>query len=195
MTTALVLGGADTLSDDIARYDGPIDGVVACNEAGTVWSGRLDAWVTLHPTYFTSRQWLDARALRGFHPAQRLFTLDVDHVGVFPDVEKTSIAFPGEDPSQSGSSGLFAAKVALIDLGFDRAVLCGIPMTASPHFSGRDTWCGGDRSPVHGFRRAWEHLKQPYRNRIRSMSGWTRLKFGAPHRRDEEWTDQPGSIG
>jgi len=75
----------------------------------------------------------------------------------------------------SGSSGLFGVKVALADFGFDQAVLCGIPMDTRPHFTDGDQWHQALR-----FRPRWQALSPALRDRIRSMSGWTREWFGAP---------------
>lgn len=82
---------------------------------------------------------------------------------------------------------MFAAKVALVDLGFDRAVLCGIPMSPMKHITGADHW--HTQPDGHGRRtstlpnrylKRWRDVPQEYRDRIRSMSGATREMFGAP---------------
>lgn len=180
MTTCLVLGGADCLHADLDAYTGPIDGVVACNDAGAEWAGDLDGWVSLHPRYFQIKSWRQARADKGYPPARRHFGhMDAqkikDGAGLTCDVKFTEYRFPGQD--KSGSSGLFAAKVALIDLGFDRVVFCGVPMTEAPHF-----W-DVDRAPwkvADGFRRQWLTVPEEYRARMRSMSGWSRVLLGPP---------------
>lgn len=180
MRTALVLGGAACLHEDIDAYDGPVDGVVACNEAGAEWAGELDAWVSLHPLYFRKKGWRKKRKDRGYPDAKR----HMGHPEAFrnkttvmkwmdPDVEAAPYRMTEEGPS--GSSGLYAAKVALVDLGFDRIVLCGIPMTATPHFFDAAPW-----DSARSFQRAWLHVPIAYRKRMRSMSGWTRVLLGAP---------------
>ncbi|WP_306150740.1 hypothetical protein [Roseovarius sp. MMSF_3281] len=175
MKTALVLGGADCLHDDIAAYQGEYQGVVACNDAGAEWPGELDAWVSLHPEFFTHKGWLDKR--QG-PPPKRLIAHPAAaqphrRARLPANVEFTEYAFPGQ--THSGSSGLFATKVALIDLGFDRAVLCGVPLTQTPHFFGGDPWKAAD-----GFRRQWLALPEEYRDRMRSLSGWTAVLLGKP---------------
>lgn len=184
MTTALVLGGADTLHEDIARYAGPVDGVVACNEAGIEWAGELDAWATLHPRLLDARGWRQARADRGYPAARALYCHASAQDPVASDFIRTQLELPGQRHMHSGSSGLLAVKVALIDLGFDRAILFGIPMTAAPHLNGRTNWTG-PRNPVDGFRIAWLDLDREIASRIRSMSGWTRVLFGAPEPQEE----------
>jgi len=61
MKTALVLGGASCLWDDIRAYTGPVDGCVACNDAGAEWPGDLNGWASLHPQFFIRKGWLEKR--------------------------------------------------------------------------------------------------------------------------------------
>jgi hypothetical protein len=81
--------------------------------------------------------------------------------------------FEGE--TDGGSSGLFALKVALVDLGYDRAVLCGIPMDTQKHFFGGDDW----RSAT-SHRLGWEQAFPVIKDKVRSLSGYTERKFGRP---------------
>lgn len=173
MRTALVLGGGACLHDDIAAYRGPVDGVIACNDAGAEWPGELDAWVSLHPRHWTGKGWKAKREANGYPPARAYYAHESARPPVPDDVTVTDYLFPGQD--KSGSSGCFAAKVALVDLGFDRAVLCGIPLTVTPHFYGGEPW-----SHAESYRRQWLTVPEEYRNRMRSMSGWTRVLLGGP---------------
>lgn len=181
MRTCLILGGADTLHDDLAAYAGPRDGVVACNDAGAVWPGDLDAWVSFHPRYWISKGWLAKRADAGFTPARRMFASDAKEAGKAAAetgvrIDLTEWAFPGQAvPEASITSGFFAVKVALVDLGFDQAVLCGIPMTNGPHFFDPEPWMTARR-----YAKRLPNIPAEYRARIRSMSGETRKFFGAP---------------
>ena len=159
---ALVLGGACCLWDDLEAYAGPIDGVVACNDAGAAYRGDLDAWVSVHSDHFA--RWTAQRAANGFAPAKRV-------MGFIPapDVEYTDWKFPGG--SENGTSALFAAKVALVDLGFDNVVLCGVPLIGGGHFHNRK-YIMPNRECVE-WRKAWAALDPKWRRRMRSMSGWT----------------------
>lgn len=186
MKTALVLGGAACLHDDLAAYRGPVDGVVACNDAGAEWPGELDAWVSLHPRHWTVKlrvagvlqeAWKTKRAERGYPPARAYYAHQSARPPVPDDVTVTDYRFPGQD--KSGSSGLFAAKVALVDLGFDRAVLCGIPLTETPHFYGGEPWRSAE-----AYRRQWLTVPEEYRDRMRSMSGWTAVLLGKPEQKE-----------
>ena len=171
LRTALCLGGGSSLHDDIEKCPIEYDGVVACNDAGTVWEGELEAWVTLHPKKFAG--WIKKRQDNGFPDAKKLYA----HASITGrDVIVTPYKFP--HMQRSGSSGLFAAKVALMDLGYDRAVLAGIGMLQDSHYFDKKPWA----SATH-FRGAFTELPPRYREMIRSCSGWTRLFFGPP----EDW--------
>lgn len=170
MKIALCLGGAASAQDDWARALDMFqpDFVAACNHVGTIWPGRLDAWVTLHPECLDG--WRAVRSAKGYPDAARYLV----HGDNIPDwMSLVEFRFPGQ--GDSGSSGLFTAKAALIDLGADRAVLAGIPLAAVPHFFDDEDW-----TDAVNFRRPWENLRREYQSRIRSMSGWTAQFLGAP---------------
>ena len=170
MKTALVLGGADCLEADVRdmRAMGVVfDGVVACNDAGYWWPHELDAWVSLHPEKLGP--WRSKRNDKGYPPCKQFFA----HRDARDYVAGTKYQFPGQ--SNSASSGCFAAKVALIDLGFDRAVLCGVPLVKSPHFFDSKDWAAAE-----SFRRGFLQVPQEYLDRMRSMSGFTKDLLGPP---------------
>lgn len=175
MRIALVLGGADCMQGDLAEYlDGerPYHGVVACNDA-IGWYRDLDAGVTLHPENLD--RWLDIRAQKSW-PRPPLYAHKVYKRANVAGVNLVDYNFPGQ--AESMTSGVMAAKVALIDLGFDKVVFCGVPMTNTPHFVNRPdapTWDIAD----HYFER-WYMISDHYKQRMRSMSGRTRELLGAP---------------
>ena len=181
LRTALVLGGAGCVWDDLeAALDlGEFQGVVACNDAGAAYPGEIDAFVSLHAE--KAPLWMERRVRAG-HPWPKAV---LGHEGVtvrggLPAciTGTTPFRLPGQQ--DTGSSGLFALKVALIDLGFDRAVLCGVPMTIDQgHFFDPAAW----RAAV-SYRRGWEQALPAIKHRARSMSGWTLERLGAP---DAEW--------
>lgn len=170
MTAALCLGGAACVQEDwaAALALGHFDFVVACNDAMTIWPGKVNAVVTLHPEKL--RGWRDMRRANGYSDVERYLV----HGECPPEwAELVEFRFPGQ--SDSGSSGMFAAKAALIDLGADRAVLAGIPLSRSPHFFDVHQW-----EAAVGYRAVWEALRPEYRARVRSMSGWTAEFFDRP---------------
>lgn len=167
VSVCVVIGGAACLHDDLRRYTGPVDGVVACNDAALQWSGELDAWVTGHPGKMTEQGWRQRRRELGYPDTRRLFCHDRTREPHGDEYEVTTLLLPGQ--RASGSSGLFAAKVALVDLGFDHAVLCGVPMTPTPHTGTDRDWLDANR-----FRQRWCKVSPDILSRMSSMSGWTR---------------------
>ena len=161
MRAALVLGGAQCLWDDVeaALRLGEYGAVIACNDAGASWPGPLDAICSLHEDKLR-KIWLVRRARAGYVPPNVIAT-------------KATHTHQFDGQTASGSSGLFALKLALIDLGFERAVLCGIPMDIQPHFFGGDFWPG-----AKSHKRGWEQALPVIKDRARSMSGWTKELLG-----------------
>lgn len=171
MSAVLILGAAACLWDDLkalGHWDGD---VMAVNRAGVHYSGQIAHWVTLHPEHLP--EWIEARAV-AFGPSE--FTTWCQREGDDVDNAVTDIG-------PYGSSGLFAVRIALQRLGYQRVVLAGMPIDDGPHFYD----AGGRRSgpTFEWYRPEWikaRHLE--IRGRLRSLSGWTREKFGAP---DREW--------
>lgn len=171
---ALCLGGALCVWDDLERAKKLIGNarhiVVACNYAGIQYNGRIDAWVSLHPERL--RPWMAERAERGGNTDYRVFG------------QARRCNSPGEVISQTwnGSSGLYAAQVALGTLGASGAILCGVPMESEA----RHIHWPGDWADHNLYRLGFERAKADGAN-IRSMSGWTKALFGAANRK---WVTQ-----
>src|SRR5690606_11908786 len=78
-----------------------------------------------------------------------------------------------------GSSGLYAAQVALEALGCRAAILCGVPMDAEAgHITGAAAWPFTEK-----YRQELLDGKTERAN-IRSMGGWTAEVLGRP---DADW--------
>ena len=181
MKTALCLGGGACLEKDVADFHAmgvPYDVVIACNDAGYWWNGRLDHWVSLHPNKFTG--WMEARRKNGYPAAGQLWAHRAEG-GSAQAVKATRYQFPRQ--SGSGSSGLFMAKVALEDLRLDRVVLCGVPLYKTPHFFDDKDW-----QSAESFRRAWLQVAPETLGKMRSMSGWTKVLLGSP----KDWAVNAG---
>lgn len=163
MAVALVLGGASCLWADVsaALELGEYAAVIGCNDAGASWPGQLDAICSLHEDKLR-KIWLVRRERAGYPPPKLIGT-------------KASHEHRFDGQTASGSSGLFALKLALVDLGFDRAVLCGVPMDCSPHFFGGDFWPG-----AKSHKRGWEQALPVIHERVRSTSGWSAELLGEP---------------
>jgi hypothetical protein len=175
MNVALVLGGAARVWADVAEASefGPYAGVVACNHLGIAYPAVLDAWASLHPEDFGV--WTAMRARKALPPHKALYGQHGSaHTTEKADVRYTDLCLPGQ--RTNGSSGLFAAKVALIDLGFDRVVFCGVPMDDEPHFHGEH---GFPHAPKH--RPGWFEALPYLADRARSMGGWSAELLGRPN--------------
>jgi hypothetical protein len=143
---------------------GEYDAVIACNDAGAHWPGRLNHWASLHPDRLAG--WEGWRRQRGL-PGGWTTWGHRAHANVMKWT-----------PDWGGSSGLLATKVA-IEIGATRIVLCGVPISGDlGHFVRNAPW-----QAAKGFQRGWLRNKAALGN-VRSMSGWTRELLGAP---DEGW--------
>jgi hypothetical protein len=171
---AVVIGGG-------ARVWGDIDRAVAfCNENNIepVWFATNDMVekfcgpiiaVTLHPDKLA--MWLERRQSASFPMPHRVWSHKggaIHHPHVTDQIKDLG-----------GSVGMFGYTVAR-HLGFDRVVLCGVPMTRDPHFVRNSPWIA-----VRAFTRAWDARKTEMMPYVRSLSGgWTEQLFGVP---DTEW--------
>lgn len=169
---ALCLGGAPAVWDEYERAKALIGDrahvVVAANHAGIEFPGYLDVWATLHPELIGG--WRDQRRSRGRNDDFRAF--------VYPRrrLPRWMEPWPYRWP---GSSGLYAAQVALDALGCRGAILCGVPMDAEAgHITGPATWPFTEK-----YRPAFLQAKAEGAN-IRSMGGWTAEVLGRP---DADW--------
>jgi SAM-dependent methyltransferase len=148
-----------------AAWPGP---VIACNDVGCLFPGRLDHWCSLHPEKLT--KWTKERGARG-HPS-----------GYITWSRKGGRADRQVKTWGGGASGLLDITVAY-EIGCERVVLCGVPMTRSPHFVD---------SIEHQYGKIWSSAsthfavwKKPailarMRGRVKSMSGETRALLGEP---------------
>ncbi len=179
MTNALVVGGADCALKDVeaALRLGEFDGVITVNDITIHWPGDIHAAVSLHSEKWN--YWLIQRQRANRPMPRRVFAhlefRTSNAVARQPPQITDYVEYKFPSQKDSGSSGLFGVKVALMDLGYDRAVICGIPMTAEGrHFFDKRPW-GGAAS----MRRGWKQAL-PYLSRVRSMGGWTAELLGKP---------------
>lgn len=179
MTNCLVLGGANNVFTDYERalQIGEFQGVVTINDFTTEWKGPITAAVSLHGDKWPI--WLRTRKNKGLSLPERVYAhADIAKSVARHDPQVITHYFHHLYPEQkeSGSSGLFATMIALEDLGFDKVVLCGVPMTAEArHYFKEQPWGGAANN-----RRGWIQAKQHLVDRVRSMSGWTAEILGKP---------------
>lgn len=172
MRLAIILGSGECGDCEVLRALPRVDAVYAVNDTAAEFPGRLTAFVTLHPEKLPA--WLGKRKALGLpeprevvaHQAHELVTRVVDYL------------WPGMN--SSGSSGLFAAKVALKDDPDWGVLLCGVPMDRARTQYTESKF----HEEVGGFLDAWQ-IALPYlRERVRSMSGRTAEWLGRP---DSTW--------
>jgi len=169
---ALCLGGASCVWDDVLAfetlYGKPWDGlVIAANDVGSHWPRDLDHWVSLHA--YKLPRWQQQRAVFGFTSGYKTWGRRPDDRGV----DYTICTWGG------GSSGFMAAQVAL-EIGCKRVVLCGIPMTQTPHFAETRENFHVFWVAAHAHWGAWEKCRSRLGDNVRSMSGRTEKLLGAP---------------
>lgn len=177
--TAIVLGGARCVWEDLSEAQKLFspDGVVCVNDIGVDYPERVDFWCTLHPEKFEHWQSLRARKARNM---DFIAYAHEPRDGVRID-KITDYRYPGM--TSSGSSGLLAVKVAQEE-GFERIVLCGVPMSFQGHYFEGASVSWDDKD---SFAPAWE-IALPRLGNVRSMSGWTRELLGAP---TSQWLGEP----
>lgn len=182
-THALVLGGADCVWEDLKALEAlmgrPWDGIViAANDIGSHWPGRLDHWVTLHPENFT--RWIQDRRANGYPDGFRAWTPQnkMKKLKGQPNVPHTALNNIG-----AGSSGMFGVAVALQGLGCTRVICAGIPMTKTPHFEQSKVQVRGRKwEAADAHWKSWKEDKTAalLKGRVKSMSGRTMELLGMP---------------
>lgn len=184
MKLAIILGGAKNVFDDLSKVEAlGVDigstAIIATNHAGRDWPGPLLAWASFHAELFPS--WLAVRRAEGMPEPDTLWTTDRP-LGPIP----ISIPITGVE-NWKGSSGLLAVTVGL-HMGFDRLILCGVPMDPDEeHYDRAGRW-----TDAGNYRGAWLARRDDMAGKVRSASGWTRTILGAP---DAEWLSSGAAQG
>lgn len=163
---AIILGGARCLAADMAaaRELFEPDLVIATNHAGRD-QARVDHWVTFHPELFP--MWVAARERRALPGGYQLWT--AKHKKVPRGLEVCHVKGCG------GSSSLLAVVVGE-HLGCTHMVCCGVPLLADEaHYDKAGPWADARK-----YYPAWEKHLPRLKERVRSMSGWTRDLLGPP---------------
>jgi len=177
MTLALVLGGASCMRDDLSRFGRlhPVEDavVIAVNDAGWAYPGRIDHWVTLHVEHLS--RWVSTRRELGRNMDFKTWTRRGPKSKQYQPTDHV-LGHWGK-----GSSGLFAVTVAQDGLALDKGVLCGVPMSTAGNVSGKAEW---PVEEVMLHRGGWVYHLDRIKDNWRSMSGWTKGLLGAP---TEEW--------
>jgi len=145
--------------------------VIAVNDAGIYWPGRVDHWATYHPEELPAREAM--RAAHGYMGGYIRWTHTFPH-----GLKKRELYCDRLLDGWGGSSGLFGIGVAF-ELKIPRIVCCGIPMDSGGWFNRDGTWGVFER-----YRRKWPARMDKMRGRVKSFSGWTAEMLGVP---TKEW--------
>jgi hypothetical protein len=161
---AIVLGSADTLQSDLDSIGNMREGaaIFVVNHTGFKFPIRADYWVTLHPECW--HEWPPKRQTMGGN--MDFISIGYNSLGQQPKGMNKGSSDWG------GSSGLFAVKCAFEE-GFEEVVLCGVPMTDTPYFWGKDLHYN-----ILAYRHGWEKHLDKLKGRVYSQSGWTRELLG-----------------
>jgi hypothetical protein len=172
---AVIVGGARTVWDEIGQTKllseaaGARLAYFVINDMIPLFEGPCIA-VTLHAQKLRDHEqtpgWLDERERNGFPKPDQVWT----------HVKHRNATHFTED--WRGSSGLFAIKVAR-QLGFERIVLCGVPMRpeAGHIVRGATPW-----NACEQFMGGWKQQAKEIAPYVRSWFGWTAEQFGKPDR-------------
>lgn len=194
---ALVLGSAHGVFKEVQAFQDfkvPFETLVV-NDMIHAYHAPIRAAVTLHPEKLP--KWLRLREMNGYRPPVDIVvhsgwpewfraTGRSQELKITPTLT-TDQMLPGQ--TSSGSSGLFAVKVALQDWGYDKVVLCGMPMDAERDHMNKagKPWRGAFRH-----REGWKESREALTN-VRSMSGWTADFLGL--RRKNGWHEEVPRSG
>lgn len=175
---AFVLGGAECIWADLESAQSLCSPhiVVAVNDIGVDYPGRIDHWVSYHTDFLD--KWARLRAARGMPDIQHYWTGKGGPTKSAPKGTRTVNAV-------GGSSGMLATYVALkVDAA--KVILCGIPIDAKmPHYHKHKK--GAAWTEALKYQKHWrEAANNDFRDRVRSMSGWTAELLGSP---TKEWLE------
>lgn len=176
MTVALVLGGAACVHDDIAAAQQLFvpDVIVAVKDIGITWP-HVDHWATFHPERLPKE--LKMRRDAGLPDPKCIWLQLIAKVPREVDLKAIEVRHV---KIAGGSSGLLGVLAALQVA--DKAVITGIPLDPKLKHYRRPKKQGWP--PAMMYRLAWRAVHSDIKDRVRSMSGWTREFLGAP---TKEW--------
>jgi len=166
---AFILGGAENVLDEYAEAKKLInpDVIICVNDIGYDFE-KCDIWTTLHPENLKIKGWISKRINNGFSLPEKI----VAHKQA--DYVNNILGYKWKGSRGSGSGGLYAVKVAL-SLGYNKIVLCGVPMNKKPHYFDKKAW-----TEYNVFVETWDEQKEVLKEFVRSMSGYTKELLGYP---------------
>jgi hypothetical protein len=169
----IILGSACGVWEDYekARKTARQFDVMIINFTSLFYTKAISHLVSLHHDFLSPLREIRQKvfsSLPHFHTHSNHPDKEVDFVWQFDDY--------------SGSSGLFATRIALA-LGYNKIILCGIPITNGRNFYHPLDYVNplGDRANILSWQKANQEI---FKNRVKSMSGNTKIWLGEP---TEKW--------
>lgn len=162
----IILGGAANVLEDyhLAQQFGPHIQIIAVNDMIAEFRGRIQCAASLHADKLCG--WISQRTYRKLNKPDMIWSTG-------------GVTATHTTKDWGGSSGLFAVKVA-IEMGYEKIILCGVPMHVDGnHILRKIPW-----HACNQFQWVWNYRQHEINNRVRSMSGYTRELLGAP---TKEW--------
>lgn len=180
----VILGGAGCVWSDLEDFldlIGPKEyHVAAVNDAATIYEEDLKFMASLHPEKV--EKWLLNRCRNIGGDFSFPVVCHKGAQGFRPDLVVQEL--------WSGSSGLYAAQVAVRHFHYERVVCCGIPMdpTLGHFFRLNAPWVEATK-----YQRGWREASSDptMKGRVRSMSGWTSGLLGKP---TAEWLSATEAV-
>jgi hypothetical protein len=172
MTTALVLGRAESVWEEVAAAKalGPIDFVLVTGPIGVDYPDAVDCWVWFHEELF--QEMALRRAAKGYLPAKSYWSVKYRGKGRGPGFAGIPVSYL--DWNEGGSSGMVAVMIALRHLEVDRVMLAGVPMTVDGgRYDDHQDW-----KEALAHQPSWENSLPLLMGKVRSFSGWTRELLG-----------------
>lgn len=174
----IVLAGGRCVWDDWlqAKRLGFQGDLMAVNDVGCYIHDQLAHWVSLHKEYFP--YWTFWRRNHAYNTPVRHTHA---HVSVKRNIPEVDIWWDLEFPG--GSSAMLAVLVGLA-IGYDRILLCGVPLNRDGHFF-EPPWQKSPEIDNYPDQIVWQMQREKtFENKVRSMSGKTQTWLGPP---TEEW--------
>jgi len=167
--TAIILGGGANVWREFEALKIPNADIIAINDAGYHYSGKLALWVTLHPQKMP--MWKRQRAEKGFDMSFKSIGFGKPSKEAPKFTDEIADCWRGQAKA-SGSSGLFACQVALAH-GYEKIILCGVPMDGN-----KNVFRGKDWKDFNVYRQTWLDNLFRIEEKVVSQGGWTAELLG-----------------
>lgn len=183
----LLIGGAQSVHDDLQELQAIISPynledvfwIAVINDQIHTWPKRVDIFSTLHGE--KAEKWLEQRD----SDKNWDFLMFAHRIHKFQNSwYENNLQYKEVKDKWKGSSGLYAVQISLIEIGFQRVLISGVPMSSEPNlFRQENQW-----AQFNKYRAGWNKANNVTNSgevavtsqNTRSMSGWTAELLGKP---------------